>query len=133
MSISWRYSVVVSQYAKKHFIKSFQKKYKTWVDTYQEIQHMLSHIDRFLLSTKAEKIHISKGWYIVKCEFKIVWSHESAKSSWNRIIVYVDEEILEVQILLIYCKNDVAWWNETQWWQQVIKINHTEVYKYFNY
>gem|GEM_PF-6347496 len=39
-------------------MKSFIRKYKTWDATFIEINNMLSHIDTFLLSTKAEKIHI---------------------------------------------------------------------------
>jgi len=57
MSIKY-YSVLVSEYAKRHFIKSFLRKYKTWNNTFVEIENMLSRIDMFLLSSKAEKIHI---------------------------------------------------------------------------
>jgi hypothetical protein len=52
------YSVCVSEYAKRHFIKVFDKKYKTWNNTLIEIKNMLSRIDMFILSSKAEKIHI---------------------------------------------------------------------------
>jgi hypothetical protein len=127
MFTSWKYNVLVSEYAKKHFMKSFIKKYKTWDNTFIEIYNMLSHIDRFLLSTKAEKIHSCDIWYIAKCEFKIVWSNESPKTSWNRVIVFVDEERLESYILLIYAKTDIWSHNETSWWQQKIKDNHTEI------
>lgn len=72
MYTSWNYVVLVSEYAKKHFMKSFIRKYKTWDATFIEINNMLSHIDTFLLSTKAEKIHICDSWYLAKCEFKIV-------------------------------------------------------------
>lgn len=133
MFTSWKYDVLVSEYAKKHFMKSYIKKYKTWDDTYKEIYNILSHIDMFLLSSKAEKIHISDLCYIAKCEFKIVWSHESAKTSWNRIIVFVDEERKESIILLIYAKTDVAWTNETTWWEQEVKNNHKEIYDLFGY
>jgi len=133
MYTSWKYDVLVSEYAKKHFMKSYIKKYKTWDNTYIEIYNMLSHIDMFLLSTKAEKIHTCDSWYIAKCEFKIVWSHESAKTSGNRIIVFVDEERLESIILLIYAKTDVAWSNETVWWEQEVKNNHKEIYDLFGY
>ncbi|MDD3793912.1 MAG: hypothetical protein PHI37_03810 [Candidatus Gracilibacteria bacterium] len=133
MFTSGKYDVLVSEYAKKHFMKSYIKKYKTWDDTYKEIYNMLSHIDRFLLSTKAEKIHIGDNGYIAKCEFKIVGSHESAKTSGNRIIVFVDEERFESSILLIYAKTDVAGSNETVWWEQEVKNNHKEIYDLFGY
>ncbi len=133
MYTSWNYVVLVSEYAKKHFMKSFIRKYKTWDATFIEINNMLSHIDTFLLSTKAEKIHICDSWYLAKCEFKIVWSNESAKTSWNRIIVFVDEERKPSEILLIYSKTDVSWANETTWWEQEIKNNHKEIYDLFGY
>ena len=62
----------------KFRIAVFIRKYKTWDATFIEINNMLSHIDTFLLSTKAKKIHICDSWYLAKCEFKIVWSNESA-------------------------------------------------------
>jgi hypothetical protein len=49
----------VSEYAKKHFIKSFERRYKnSWGNTMNEIEIMLSHITNFLGTTKVEKIHI---------------------------------------------------------------------------
>lgn len=133
MFTSWKYVVLVGEYTKKHFIKSFRKKYKTWDNTFVEIKNFLSHIDTFLLSTKAKKIHICDIWYIAKCEFKIVWSNESPKISWNRIIVFVDEEKQETKILLLYAKTDVKWSNETTWWEQEIKNNYKEIYELFGY
>lgn len=131
MFINKYYDVLVGEYAKKHFIKSFSKKYKTWNDTFIEINNMLSRINMFLLSSKIEKIHICDTWYIAKCEFKIVWSHESPKTSWNRIIVYVDEEKFESYILLLYAKTDVWSHNETTWWEQEVKNNYKEIYDMF--
>lgn len=125
------YNVIVSEYAKKHFMKSFIKKYKSWDKTFEFINIMLSDIEFYLTSTKAEKIHICDTWYIAKCEFKIVWSNHSAKTSWNRIIVFVDEERKQSSILLIYSKTDVWNHNETTWWEQEIKNNHKEIYELF--
>ncbi len=127
MCIKKLYNVIVSEYAKKHFIKIFIRKYKSWDKTFEFINMMLSDIEFYLTSTKVEKIHIWDSWYIAKCEFKIVWSNESAKTSWNRIIVFVDEERLESYILLIYCKTDIWWHNETAWWEKEIKDNHKEI------
>jgi len=58
MSINSYYIVLVSEYAKKHFMKSFEKKYNVWNNTFTEIENMLSRIDMFLLSSKINKIHI---------------------------------------------------------------------------
>ena len=134
MSINTKYKVIISEYAERHFIKSFSKKYKNTRDkTMNAINEMLSRIDLFIKTSKAERIHKSDNCYIAKCEFKIAWSNESPKTSWNRIIVYVDEDKKEVQILLLYTKTDIQWWNETVWWQKQIKENHKEIYSKFNY
>ena len=128
------YKVITTEYAERHFIKTFVKKYgNVWDKTMNAINEMLSRIDMFIRTSKAERIHISENCYIAKCEFKIVWSNESPKTSWNRIIVYVDENEKEVQILLIYTKTDVQWANETAWWEKQIKENHKEIYSKFNY
>ena len=127
------YEILVCEYSKKHYIKPFKKKYKTWNSTFSTIENMLSHVDMFLLSSKIEKIHICDTWYIAKCEFKIVWTNQSAKWSWNRIIIFVDEENWKVQILLLYAKTDVWGHNETNWWEKEIKNNYKEIYDLFWY
>lgn len=134
MSINTWYKVVTTEYAERHFIKAFKKRYNNaWDNTMNAINKMLSHIDIVLKASKAKRIHISENCYIAKYEFKIAWSNESPKTSWNRIIIYVDENKKEVQILLLYTKTDIQWWNETAWWQKLVKENHKEVYSIFNY
>lgn len=134
MSINKYYSVSVCEYAKKHFIKSFEKKYKSvWSKTFETIENMLSRIEIFSKTSKVNKIHMWDSWYIAKCEFNIEWIRISTHASWNRIIVYVNELTLEVKILLIYAKTDVAWANETTWWEQEVKNNHKEIYELFGY
>lgn len=126
------YKVLVSEYAERHFIKLFEKKYKSaWEITYATIKDMLARIDGLIQTTKAEKIHCCDIWYIAKCEFKIAWSNESPKTSWNRIIIFVKEKIGEVHILLVYSKTDVCGHNETSWWEQEIKNSFPEIQKYF--
>jgi hypothetical protein len=87
----------------------------------------------YLKTSKIEKIHICDTWYIAKCEFSIVWIKISSHASWNRIIIYVNEEKLEVYILLLYAKTDVSWSHETTWWETEIKSNHKEIYFMFNF
>lgn len=54
-------------------------------------------------------------------------------TSWNRIIVFVDESNMEIHILLLYAKTDVSWDNETAWWQNEIKNNHKDIAKIFTW
>lgn len=94
---------------------------------------MLKRIEMFIMTSKAEKIHICNKWYIAKCEFKIAWSNESPKTSWNRIIIFVDQDKKEVKILLLYTKTDILWSNETARREKEIKENHKDIYKLFNF
>lgn len=132
MCINKYFNVLVGEYAKRHYIKPFHKKYKTvWWKTFITIENMLSRIEVFSRTSKVNKIHICDNWYIAKCEFNIEWLKVSTKASWNRIIVYVNEEDKEVIILLVYAKTDVQWNNETAWWESEIKNNYKEISKLF--
>ena len=132
MSTNPRYTVLVSDYAQRHYIKSYKKKYKSvWAKTFEAIEDILSRIEIFSRTAKVNKIHIAESCYIAKCEFTIAWSNISTHASGNRIIVFVDEEKLEVHILLTYAKTDFWSHNETQWWQTQIKENHKDIYKLF--
>ena len=135
MYTNWFYNVRVWEYAKKHFIKWFKKKYteSIWNETFSTIEDMLRRIDLFVTTSKVEKIHCSNFWYIAKCEFKIVGSNESPKTSWNRIIIYVNQEQQAVLILLVYSKTDIWSYNETSWWQKEIKNNYPEISKLFSW
>jgi len=83
MFINIWYKVITTEYAERHFIKAFSKKYNNaWDKTMNAINGMLSHIDRLVKTSLAKRIHISDKCYIAKCEFKIAWSNESPKTSW---------------------------------------------------
>jgi hypothetical protein len=72
MSTSGGYSVLVCEYAKKHFMKSFLKKYKTaWERTEKTIFLMLERIEKYSATSKVNKIHISDTRYLAKCEFTV--------------------------------------------------------------
>lgn len=133
MSINNKYSLLVCEYANKHYINSFKKKYKSgWKETWGFIDIMCCNIDKYLTTTKVEKIFICDNQYIAKCEFTIAWSNISTHASWNRIIIYVNELTKEVHILLLYMKTNIWWTWETSWWKEEIKDNHKEIAKIFN-
>ena len=134
MYISKKYNVVVGEYAKNHYIKPFKKKYKTvWWKTFETIEFMLINIEKVLKTSKVNKVYLCENWYIAKYEFNIEWMHISTKASWNRIIIFVDEDKLEIVILLVYAKTDIKWNQETAWWSKEIKKNYKEIYELFNY
>lgn len=128
------YKVIVSDYAKRHFIKSFEKTYKKyWDSTFSFIEQSLQNLNAISKYNTFTTIHKYDEWgkYLAKYEFKIDGTKESAKTSWNRAIIYIDNKKLEVIILLVYAKTDVKWNQETVWWEKEVKENYSEVKKYF--
>jgi hypothetical protein len=121
------FSVTVEPFAERHYIKSFEKKYKQYWDiTLQAILAELARIDALLLTDKAETISDVNGIKIVKTKFKIAGSKDSAKSSGNRCIVAWHEDSQVVKILLVYGKTDLGSGKETSAWKQIIKDTYPD-------
>jgi hypothetical protein len=121
------FSVTVEPFAERHYIKSFEKKYKQYWDiTLQAILAELARIDALLLTDKAETISDVNGIKIVKTKFKIAGSKDSAKSSGNRCIVAWYEDSQVVKILLVYGKTDLGSGKETSAWKQIIKDTYPD-------
>lgn len=122
------YSVRIEQFAQRHFIKGFEKKYKShWDITLRAIIAELERIDTLLLTDRAETICDVDGVKIIKTKFKIVKSKESAKASGNRCIVawYPDRQY--VSVLLVYGKPDLSGNNETASWKRIMKDNYPDL------
>ena len=122
------YSVQIEDFAERHFIKSFKKKYNNhWDITLRAIVFELERIDNLLLTNKADIIVDGEDVKIIKTEFKIAGSNESAKTSGNRCIVAWRKEDGCVFILLVYGKTDLSSGNkETDEWKRIIKDNYSE-------
>jgi hypothetical protein len=76
-----KYKVYIREYTKRHYIKTFEKKYgKYWDVTLDAIIVSLERIDTFLTTSKAEKIlsvH-EKNFHLLKCEFRVANSRDSS-------------------------------------------------------
>ena len=117
-----KYIVSINNYAERHYIKSFAKKYMNkWDLTLSAIIFQLENVEEFHNTNFFEKIHVYENYYIAKVEFTIAGSKESKKSSGCRYIVKVNTKELTSEMLLIYHKSDVNMSNETVWWQVKIK------------
>lgn len=121
------YSVQIEDFAERHFIKKFKKKYNSlWDVTLKSIIFEFERIDNLLKTTRAEII-IDGDIKIVKTEFRIAKSKESAKTSGNRCIVAWHKNDSFVSILLVYGKTDITSKNkETDEWKKIIKNNYSE-------
>jgi len=128
------FSVIIEVFAQKHFIKSFEKKYKIkWDLTWQYIKEELARIDNLLLTSRAETITDAGNIKIIKTKFRVVDTKESAKTSGNRCIVGWNKEKQVVSVLLVYSKTDIANHNETAEWQRLIRENYSEYKHLFNH
>ena len=117
-----KYIVSINNYAERHYIKSFEKKYlNKWGITLRAIVLELKNVELLSDTNYFGKINIFENEYIAKGEFKIAGSKESKKSSGCRYIVKVNTKELTSEMLLIYHKSDVNMSNETVWWQDKIK------------
>ena len=129
MSTSDQYLVQLSDYAKRHYVKAFEKRYakKQWDITLRSIHADLARIKEYLKYDKAETIHDDGSRKIVKLYFRVAQTKDSAKGSGNRAIVVVEEATKVVTILLIYSKNEITSPNETAEWQTEVKNNFPSV------
>ena len=126
------YSVEIEDFAERHFIKSFQKKYKNkWDFTLRAIVEELARIDNLLFTERAETIVDAGDVKIIKTKFRVIDTKESANTSGNRCIVLLNKSMRLVSILLVYCKTDIDEKNETASWKAIIKENYPEYKKFF--
>lgn len=120
------YSVQIEEYAKRHFIKSFEKKYNSqWSVTLKSIMFEFERVDNLLKTDRAEIIYDSFDIKILKTKFRIAKSKESARSSGDRCIVAWHTKDRFVSILLVYNKVDLSSKNkETDEWKKMIRDNY---------
>jgi hypothetical protein len=118
------FSVQIDEFAQRHYIKTFEKKYKKfWDVTLRAIIAELQRIDMLLQTDRAETICDVDGVRIVKTKFRVAGTKESAKTSGNRcIVVWIPEKQL-VHVLLVYAKTDLGGGNETAKWKEIVKGN----------
>lgn len=120
-------AVHIEQFADSHFVKTFERKYKQhWGLTLEAIVAGLERIDTLLKTDKASMICEAGGIQIIKTEFRVVGTKESAKTSGNRCIVAWNIDKQYVSVLLVYSKTDIQKRNETTAWKKLIRENYTQ-------
>lgn len=128
-----KYNVVFEEYTKRHFIKNFEKKYKSkWNKTQDDIIFVCEHIENMLFTKRADLISIAENSRLVKLDFAIFGLKVSPKSSGNRCILFLDDDIKLVKVLLVYSKNDISTNNESQAWKNIIKSQYPELAEIFD-
>lgn len=128
-----KYKVVFEGYTKRHFIKNFEKKYKSrWDKTQDGIIFVCERIENMLLTKRADLISMADSYRLVKLDFAIFGAKVSPKASGNRCILLLDDEMGVVRVLLVYSKNDISTDNETQEWKNIVKSEYLDIKKIFN-
>ncbi len=99
-----------SEYARRHYLKYFAKKYskRAWQCTEESIIEDLSRIcvassDLQRTQQVDELWHSGECW-IFKYDFRVAGTRMSRKASGNRCIVHLDAELGRAEILMIYDK-----------------------------
>lgn len=125
--MSIKYSVNIKQYAERHYIKRFAKKYgRAWEITIETLIREMQSFDVLLERRIAEMITESTNIKICKVEFKIAGSNQSRHGSGNRGIMAIHKDVSSINVLLLYHKNHLGDGNETAKWKQIIKDNYSE-------
>lgn len=126
------YNVEFEPFTERHYIKKFQKEYKgQWLRTKQAIIDVCARIDNMLLYNRADLITSNGGKQLVKLDFAVAGTNVSPKASGNRCILFVDNDVRLVRILLVYSKDEISEPNETQKWKGVIKREYEDVGELF--
>jgi hypothetical protein len=128
------YQVEVTVFAQSHYIKKFAKNYPgKWAITEEAIIDQCKLIDNLLQMSRADLISYIDNQQVVKLDFSIAGSKVSPRKSGNRCILFVDNSLRHVDVLLVYSKNDVKSNNETQWWKLVLKKEFSGIAKKFSF
>jgi len=127
------YKVLFEDFTKRHYIKKFRKAYKDkWPPTELAINDTCERIDNMLLYSRADCIHSSGEHQLVKLDFAVKGTQTSPKASGNRCILYINNRLRLVRVLLIYSKNEISEPNETQKWKSIIKSEYGDIKSIFN-
>ncbi|MEX2405447.1 MAG: hypothetical protein WD579_02480 [Candidatus Paceibacterota bacterium] len=126
-----RYGVIIEEYCKRHYIKSFLKKYKKkrWDLTEDAIISIAANpLEASEGTSSLELISDHGDVRVYKGFFKVFGTNVSAKSSGNRFILLVNTNTKLSRVLLIYGKDHVTSSGETRWWKTKI-LNNFKGYK----
>ena len=104
------YRVYVNNYAKKHYIKRFEKYYKgkIWLVTFESIKDDLRRIRALEKTQQVDELQHTDDLWLFKYDFAVAKSGRSPKGSGNRCIAVLDCMVYRVEVLFLYGKNDLS-------------------------
>ena len=105
--------VAYHEFAERHFLKSFKKKYRgrTWILTEEAFIRKLARIgivgDAIQSSQQIDELWKEENRWVFKYDFRVFGTKVSSKTAGNRIVGVLDLDNGEIEIFLIYHKSDL--------------------------
>ena len=132
------FNVTYREYAKSHFLKEFEKKYKgkQWEKTessfFEDLKRLRIENNTTQQSSQIDQLKHKDQYWLFKYDFRIAGTNQSTKSSGNRIVGFIDNNENKVEILLIYNKTDLPKnKKETQYIEDTLAENYQEIIALF--
>lgn len=132
------FNVSYKEYAKNHFLKDFEKKYKgkQWEKTessiFEDLKRLRTINNTTQQSSQIDQLKYKDGYWLFKYDFRIAGTNQSTKSSGNRIVGFINNRKNILEILLIYNKNNLPKnKNETQYIEEVLLQNYRDILELF--
>ena len=107
------FTVKFSDYAKNHYLKRFEKDYsgKQWDVTvesiFQDLARIKTSASDLQRTQQVDELWHKDSHWIFKYDFRVAQTKESTKSSGNRCIVFLDNAMNRIEILIIFGKGDL--------------------------
>jgi hypothetical protein len=125
-----------SEYAKRHFIKRFAKDYpgQQWAVTQEAILEDLTRLDYaandLQKGQQVDELKHNDSCWLLKYDFRVALTKQSAKASGNRCIAYLDYKCGLLDILLVYGKDDLPKKKpETKFIEDTVKTHFPDYWK----
>jgi GTPase SAR1 family protein len=107
------FTVEFSDYAKRHYLKRFEKDYRgrQWEITVESIMQDMARIKTSVndlqQTQQVDELWHKGNYWIFKYDFRIAQTKESTKGSGNRCVAFLDNNANKIEILLIFGKGDL--------------------------
>jgi len=125
------FSVTFVDFATRHYLKDFKKKYKgkqwdyTELSIIQDLRRLRVENNKTQFSAQIDELKYCDNEYLAKYDFKIALTKESTKSSGNRCVLYINNTKNIIKILMIYSKTHLPKnKNETRFIMDEIESNN---------
>jgi hypothetical protein len=107
------FTVQFSDYARLHYLKRFEKDYRgkqfdiTVESIFQDMSRIKTCGSDLQKTQQADELWQKDSYWIFKYDFRVAQTRDSTKSSGNRCVAFLNNDVNKILILLIYGKGDL--------------------------